>query len=668
MNPPSLDAPIRPAASSAQGAPPRLALLGNPNVGKTSLFNRLTNLLAKTSNYPGTTVELRSGLVAVGDQTIELIDLPGLYSLQATSPGEQVSRALLAGELEDTDPPLGIVAVVDATNLQRTLFIVREVKQLGLPVVVAATMNDLARKRRVAVDYQQLADQLQCSVVPISARTGEGLDDLKAAMASLAANQPTAELEVLADPPCNSCSSCPYSSGYEWAARVARQSAPQGASNDTALTAAADRWLTHRLMGPIAFGIVMLAVFASVFWIAQYPMNLLDAGMSRLADLVADVLPAGDLNSLLTQGVIGGVGGVLVFLPQICVLFFALSVLEDSGYLARAVLVVDRLMRKVGLPGQAFVPLLAAHACAIPAILATRVIDNRRDRLAAILVIPLMTCSARLPVYSMVAALLFPGSPLKAALLFTSAYALGLVAAFAVAGILRITLLPGQPSSLILDLPPYRLPSLGTAVRTALDRGWMFIRDAGTVILVISMAIWALSNYPKLQDSQLQAQVAELQAAAAAGAAGPIDMSDEQLDRLQLRLAQEHSLLGRAGMFVQPVFEPLGFDWKTSVGVLASFAAREVVVSTLSVLYETGDGTDSFLARVAHAKRADGTPAFDVATAVSLLVFFVLAMQCLPTQVVTRKETGSWKWAAFQFAYMSCLAYGAAFLAHQLFR
>ncbi len=651
--------------TAATADPPRapcIALLGNPNVGKTSLFNRLTNLLAKTSNFPGTTVEIRTAGITIGDQALQLVDLPGLYSLDATTPEEKMTRAFLTGSVEEYPLPSGIVVVVDATHLERTLFVAGQARELGLPTVVAANMTDLADRQSLHVDYRKLSERLGCPVIPISARTGQGLQELQQAIRSCCAARAPGELPILNDEPCTSCSACPYADGYRWAATLARETTHSGKRASREFTDFADRLFTHRVIGPAVFAAVMLAVFASVFWLAQFPMELLDGGFAVLGELVSKWIPAGDLNSLLTQGLIGGVGGVLVFLPQICVLFFALSILEDCGYLSRAVLVVDGWMRKVGLPGQAFVPLLAAHACAIPAIISTRVIDNRRDRLAAIMVIPLMTCSARLPVYSMIAAMLFPDSALQAALLFAAAYGLGMTAAFAVAWLLRLTILPGAPASLILDLPPYRVPSLRNALRQAWERGWSFVRDAGSVILVISLVIWALSHYPKLDDAEFQARRAEIITTADAS-----QLRDEREDLLRSRLAQEHSILGRAGKLVQPLFEPLGFDWKTSVGVLASFAAREVVVSTLSVLYGVGEeGSNSLIERVSTAKRADGTPAFGVSTSVSLLVFFVLAMQCLPTQVVTRRETGSWKWAVFQLAYMSTLAYGGAFLAKQV--
>ncbi len=524
-------------------------------------------------------------------------------------------------------------------------------------MVVAVNMIELARRQGLRIDTQKLQTRLGCPVVPVSARTGEGFVELQKQLHSFVA---LASLPVLADEPCDSCGSCPYADGHRWAATLARESVYSGRLASHQFTDTVDRIVTQRWLGPLVFLAVMLTVFALVFWLAQFPMELLDAGFGQIGGWVSQVLPASDLRSLLTDGILAGVGGVLIFLPQICILFFALAILEDSGYLARAVMVVDGWMRRVGLPGQAFVPLLAAHACAIPAIMATKVVENRRDRLVAILVIPLMTCSARLPVYTMIAAMLFPQQAWKAAGLFAGAYFLGIVAAFVMAWVFKMSILPGKPSPLILDLPPYRAPSLQNAARQAIDRGWMFLRDAGTVILLISIAIWALSTYPKFSDESFAAQLA---ASPERAAAGP-----EQLESLRSQWAQEHSIIGRAGKWVQPVFAPLGFDWKTSVGVLTSFAAREVVVSTLSVLYGMGQDAEvhTLSSRLLSAHRADGSAAFDAATCVSLLVFFVLAMQCLPTQAVTRRETGSWKWAAFQFGYMSLLAYAAAFIARHI--
>ena len=635
-----------------------VALVGNPNVGKTSVFNRLTRMSSKTSNFVGTTIEKRVGTLDADGQRIQIVDLPGLFSLDANSPEEAIAKSVLEGE--QGGRPDGVIVVVDATNLGRSLFVAGQTVDLGLPTVVAVNMVDVSRQQNRSIDFESLSAELHCPVLPISARTGEGFEALRHAIAELKNASP--QLSVLQEPLCTSCSACPYADGHAWASAIARRVTMDRRSGNHEITDRLDRILTHAWSGPVLFFATMLCVFALVFWLATYPMDWIEASFGWLAAAVSQWLPAGDINSLITDGMIGGAGSVVVFLPQICILFFALSLLEDSGYLSRAVVVVDRWMRRVGLPGQAFVPLLTAHACAIPAIMSTKVIENRRDRLAAIMVIPLMTCSARLPVYSMVAALLFPNNAWQASLLFVSAYVLGMVMAFLVAWLLKQTLLPGNASLLILDLPAYHRPSVKDALLQAYRRGVAFLRDAGTVILAISMGIWALSTYPKLDDASFQSLAATKQI--------QLDQLDEATQEVtRAQLAQEYSLIGRAGKLVQPVFQPLGYDWKTSVGVLSSFAAREVVVSTLSVLYGLGEEADdvsSLRQKLKEAKNSDGSRVFTTATSLSLLVFFVLAMQCLPTQAVTRRETGSWKWAAFQFTYMSLLAYGAALLVYQV--
>ena len=640
---------------------PTVALVGNPNVGKTTVFNKLTNLNSKTSNFSGTTVERRIGRIEIDGRAFRIVDLPGLFSFDTNSPDELVSKSFIDGN-QDLVPD-AILVVVDGTNLARSLFVARQCIDRGLPTIVAVNMVDLASKQGIEIDFDELSTSLGCKVVPLSARQEVGLEQLKAALSKLL-TQPN--LNVLSESPCQTCGTCAYAHGHAWAARIANASL-RDANNDAQRQAAGewtdsiDRFITHPMIGLVIFGGVMATVFALVFWLATIPMDWIDNLISAVAGLVSSWLPAGDFSSLLTDGILGGVGGVVVFLPQICILFFALSLLEDSGYLSRAVVVVDRWMAKVGLPGQAFVPLLAAHACAIPAIMSTKTISNRRDRLAAILVIPLMTCSARLPVYTMVAALLFPGNAFYASLIFVGAYALGILMAFVMAFLLRRTILPGDPGLLIIDLPPYRRPSLKDAFYHAYTRGIVFLRDAGTVILLISIAIWFLSTYPKTSDDKFE-EIAR-------NAGHDITaLDDNETELLRARIEQERSFLGVAGRTVQPVFRPLGFDWQTSVGVLASFAAREVVVSTLSVLYGLGDEADgsSLRKRLADAKRPDGSKVFSPATCISLLVFFVLAMQCLPTQAVTRKETGSWSWAIFQLVYMTALAYGMAFLAFQI--
>jgi ferrous iron transport protein B len=408
----------------------------------------------------------------------------------------------------------------------------------------------------------------------------------------------------------------------------------------------------------------MFVTFMLIFWIAKYPMELIKGWFSLAGGAIHRWLPEGDLASLIADGLIGGVGGMLVFLPQICLLFFVLALLEDSGYMARAAFVMDKLMSRVGLPGKAFVPMLSAHACAIPAIMSTRVIEDRRDRLATILVLPLMSCSARVPVYAMVVALLFPNDPFRAALLFAGAYLLGILAALMMAFVFKQTLLKGPTRPLVIELPHYRLPSLRNALLLMLDRAWVFIKTAGSVILVISLLLWFLAKYPKTDMADLPAEtqnrIAQLETAGDSAAAEAI------LHQAEL----EHSFAGCIGAFVQPIFAPLGFDWKMSIGVVSSFAAREAIVSTLAVLYGVGESADenvnSLYDSLRSSKHRDGAPVFTTAACLSLLVFYVLAMQCLPTQAVTRRETGSWKWPTVQLAYMSVLAYSAALVTYQI--
>ncbi len=637
-----------------------IALVGNPNAGKTTLFNRLTGLRAQTANFPGTTVEHRRGRVQLHDAEVTLADLPGLYTLDAVTPDEQIAVDALAGKLRGWQRPCGVLAVVDATNLERNLFLTSQLLEQGLPVLVALNMIDVSDQHEMHFDLAQLEERLGCPIVPISARTGRGLDQLRTALGKLVAAPAAPQLhaDLVA---CGSCGGCQYSARYDWAEQLATTTTRGDASAHGRRSEAIDRVLTHKVVGLACFAGIMLLTFMFNFWMAQYPMDLIDGWFGLASQAVGRLLPAGDLSSLLTDGVIGGVGGMLIFLPQICMLFFLLGLLEDSGYLARAVFVMDRLMYRVGLPGKAFVPLLSAHACAIPAIMSTRVIDNRRDRLATILVLPLMTCSARLPVYAMMMALLFPHDPLQASLLFAASYVLGIVAALTAAWALKSTVLPGRTRPLVIELPNYRVPSLRNALLLMFDRASEFVKTAGTTIMIISLVIWALATYPKTTEmpAAQQAQLAALESS------GQVVPAQALVDQVQL----EQSFAGQLGRGLEPIFQPLGFDWRISVGVLSSFAAREVIVSTLAVLYGVGsEGAEDaglLVDRLRASTYADGRPVFTTASCLSLLVFYVLAMQCLPTQVVTRRETGSWKWPLLQLGYMSGLAYLAALLTYQ---
>jgi ferrous iron transport protein B len=641
-----------------------IALVGNPNAGKTSLFNRLTGLRAKTANFPGTTVEHRRASLHLEGAHATLVDLPGLYSLEPSTPDERVAVDALEGQLPGMPAPDVILQVVDATNLERNLFLTSQVLELKRPMVAALNLSDAAEKQGLKFDLAELRERLGCPVVPVSARTEQGLDQLMHEVAKAARLRQAPEIhEDLAA--CGSCRGCQYAARYDWAEAVRSSSMRGDPVRHGRFSEAVDRVLTHRIAGLFCFGLVMALTFLLIFWAATFPMDLIDGLFGLASETIGRWLPQGDLNSLVTDGVIGGVGGMLVFLPQICLLFFVLALLEDSGYMARAAFVMDRLMHKVGLPGKAFVPLLSAHACAIPAIMSTRVIEDRRDRLATILVLPLMTCSARIPVYAMVTALLFPREPLKAAGLFAGAYALGITAALSMAWVFKRTMLKGPIRPLVIELPNYRLPSLRNALLLTWDRGLAFITTAGTTILVISLVLWALANYPK---TSVEDWPAEVQARLAQFTAAGDDAAAEALTQQQ---ELEHSFAGQIGHAIEPGFAPLGFDWKMSVGVLSSFAAREVIVSTLAVLYGLGadgaeEGVDSLLGTMRTATHPGGGLVFTTATCLSLLVFYVLAMQCLPTQAVARRETGSWKWPLLQLGYMTALAYLAALVTYQV--
>jgi ferrous iron transport protein B len=642
-------APCHSVASAAEADSTTVVLIGNPNTGKTTLFNRLTGLRAKTANFAGTTLERRVGAMVLGGRKVHVEDLPGLYALHAANAEERIAHESLCGT--NGPAPAAAVVVVDATNLARNLYLLSQVRQLDVPVLVALNMTDLAGREGLRVDVAALSRELGAPVVPISARTGEGLPALREALGALIDGRlPRLALPVRLSA-CGSCAGCSASPArFDWAEDVAAGASSGAPRLSAQRTARLDRILTHPVAGLAVFAALMTGLFVALFALAEYPMGAIEGGVAALGSWLGARLPEGELRSFLVDGVIGGVGGVLVFLPQIAILFFFLSLLDDSGYLARAAFVMDKLMGKVGLPGKAFVPMLSAHACAIPALMSTRVIEDRRDRLVSMLVIPLLTCSARLPVYAMVVALLFAGRPVQGGLLFAAAYALGTTAALGVAWLLRRSLLRGESRPLVIELPTYKTPSLRNALLAMRDRGGVFLHKAGTAILLISIGMWALSTYPRLPADRA-AQVRE-------------SGGDTRLQAARL----EHALAGRIGRAIEPVFRPLGFDWRIDIGVLSSFAARETLVSTLAVVYGVGDeaaASDGLRDALRAQRRADGSPLFGVATCCSLLVFFALAMQCLPTQAVTRRESGSWRWAAFQFGYMTVLAYGGALVTYQ---
>lgn len=646
-----------------------LALVGNPNAGKTTLFNALTGLRAKTANFPGTTVERKVGRMYLPKQIV-VVDLPGLYSLDSKSPDEKLASDALQGRLDHPMPDAALV-VVDATNLERNLFLVSQILELKLPVILALNMMDMAQRDGIRIDVAKLRAELGCAVVPVAARNGEGLDQLKKELNRLVSGAMPEALNH-SQPNCGSCTGCAFQARYEWTEQITTRVVDAAAVKRAAWTEKLDEVFTHPLAGVVIFNLVMIALFALIFWAAKIPMELIDHGFSTIGKWVSRHMAEGDLQSLIVDGVIGGVGGILVFLPQICILFFALTMLEDTGYLSRAAFVMDKIMRKLGLPGKAFIPMLSAHACAIPAIMSARVIDNPRDRLLTILITPLLTCSARIPVYAMVTALLFPHSPLKAALVFTGAYGVGVLAALGAAMVFRRTILPGESKALMIELPPYRVPALRTALLHTFDRAKIFVKQAGTIILMISLVLWALSHYPKSEPPAAVAAMA--QQAEQLEKAGDKAKSAElrtEVGRLTAQAALQNSYAGKIGHLIEPVIAPLGYDWQIGIGIISSFAAREVIVSTLAIVYGVGDDTadnSSLYDSLRRATRSDGTPIFNTATCVSLLVFYILAAQCLSTTAVVKRETNSWKWPLFQIAYMTGLAYVCALVVYQVLR
>jgi ferrous iron transport protein B len=649
--------------------PRRVLLIGNPNTGKTTLFNRLCGTRAKTSNFPGTTTTARVGRATVGGQVpVELVDLPGLYQVSLDVPEARIVRDVVTGSGLYARPD-AVLIVVDACNLTRNLVLAGELLAYRLPVVIALNMVDLAQRRGLTLDTVKLSDHLGCPVVPVVARRGLGLEALGEALASVLTSDYSIGRATAspADPP---PAGADAGTLERWAERVVEQSvggtAAVGSATDT-LTERLDTAFTHPVVGLLVFAGVMVGLFWTLFALATLPMDLIEAIFAYFGDVVGRMIPAGLVHDLVAEGIIGGVAGTVVFLPQICLLFFLISLIEDTGYLARAAFVMDRLLCRFGLPGHAFVPLLTAHACALPGIMATRLIPDRRDRIATILVAPFMSCSARLPVYVLLTALLFSGRPFLAGLVFAGCYLLGGAAALVSAFLFRRTLLRGRARPMILELPSYKVPSLTNALVAARDQGFAFLKTAGTVIMAICVVMWWLNTFPRVAPPA-SAEALRVEAAAAAD---PVTAAalEAEADVVEQRAVQAGSFAGRIGRTLQPVFAPLGYDWQLTVGVLTSFLAREVFVSTMSVL--VGGGGDDVedegvIQRIRTATRDDGSLIFTPATATSLLVFFVLAMQCLPTLAVTRREAGHVKWAALQLGYMSVLAYAFAFGAYQL--
>lgn len=631
-----------------------IAIAGNPNAGKTTLFNALTGLRHKVANYPGVTVERKSGEWDLGPRPVNLVDLPGLYSLDATSLDEKIARDVLTGDRADVRRPDVVVAVVDATNLERNLYLVAQLLEFDLPVVVALTMIDIFQKQDHRLDVNRLTKMLGVPVVEVNAKVGQGLDRLAEEVNNAIGTkrEMPAGLKTRMEGGAN-----PIFARYGFITNVVQSAVVHHDRDAHRRSDRIDKVLTHRFFGLVILVGVLLVIFQAIFSWAALPMDLLDQGVGAFGDLVKNSLPAGMLSDLLVDGIIAGVGGVLVFLPQIILLFLFISVLEDTGYMARAAFLMDRLMSRIGLHGKAFLPLISSFACAIPGIMATRTIESRRDRFATIMIAPFMSCSARLPVYTLMIAAFFAGQTVLGfisvgAVLMLGMYALGILTAVIVAFVLKRTVLKAPPPPFIMELPPYRMPNLKTVFLNVVERAGIFVKRAGTVILAISIVLWALMYFPRTEVSPEITTGVEANAAVAK-------------ESLQL----QQSYAGRLGHIIEPVIQPLGFDWKIGVALIASFAAREVLVSTISIIYNVGkdanEESETLVSAIRTASRPDGTPVWTPLTAVTLMVFFVLAMQCMSTVAVVRRETNTWRWPLFMIGYMSVLAYTAAFLTYQ---
>ena len=606
------------------------ALVGNPNTGKTTLFNALTGLRQKVANYPGVTVEKKEGTGRDrhGNE-FRLIDLPGAYSLDAKSPDEEVTCAVLQGERADTPRPDAVICLIDASNLERHFYLATQVMELGLPTIIVLNKTDEAAGRGITIAAKKLEERLGVPVVPMQANARVGMEQLQVALSRQ--DLPESKWESMV--------------GNDVAARYEKINALlEGtvARSDVERLTPTDRWdrvLVHPVWGWVILLGILAGLFMTIFSVATYPMDWINAGFGWLGEQVKASMAAGDLRSLITEGIIGGVGGVLIFLPQILILFFFIGLMENTGYLARVSFMMDRLMSGVGLSGKAFVPLLSSYACAIPGIMATRTMESARDRLITILVAPITSCSARLPVYLMLIALMLPiGNATQKALVLLGLYGLSILGVYAFAWVFNRTLEKTGETLMVLELPSYQRPSWREVLMQLLERGKIFLRRAGTVILGLSILLWALTTYPKSDSENASEQLA-------------------------------HSAAGRMGKAIEPVIAPLGYDWKMGVGLVASFAAREVFVSTMSIIYlgedATGEG-NTVREKMAKEKRADGTPAYNVRTCLSLLVFYVFAMQCLSTVAVTRRETNSWRWPIFQVVYLTGFAYIAALATYQI--
>lgn len=667
----------------------KVALIGNPNCGKSSLFNHLTGLRQKIGNFPGVTVDKKVGLVksdTLPDFTV--MDLPGTYSLYPSSLDERVVTQILSNP-QHPDFPEVVVVVVDASNLKRNLLLLEQLASLELRLVLALNMLDTAQEKGVEVNAFQLARQLGVQVIEINAREGVGLEGLKQAIFKAKSPSVSYALRELSFP-------APYVSFAQWHQALHQGQVDQAVVDDfqrketlqryQRITQRLEpvirrqeqsqkkqvRWDTlflHPIGGYVSFLLILFFIFQSVFVLASYPMDLIDAGMVGLTDFVRSILPESAWASLITDGLLAGIGGIVIFIPQIALLFFFIALLEESGYMARVVVLMDRLIRPFGLNGKSVIPLISGFACAVPAIMSARTIGSWKDRLITILVTPLMSCSARLPIFTILIALVIPDQPFLGifnlqGLVLLALYLLGVLSALAIGWILKSLIQVRERNVFAMELPTYQFPRWSQVFYTILEKVKTFVLEAGKVILTISIILWVLATYGPGNRQAEEVQKQEVYW---------INLPEAEKAALEASVRLEYSYAGMIGKFIEPAIRPLGYDWKMGIALLTSFAAREVFVGTLATIYAIGDGaeaeTSTIKERLLKEKRPDtGEPVFSLATSLSLMIFYVYAMMCMSTIAVVYRETKGWKWPLVQTGYMMFLAYGLAWITYLIFQ
>ncbi|WP_028298251.1 ferrous iron transport protein B [Olivibacter sitiensis] len=701
----------------------KVALVGNPNTGKSTLFNALTGLNQKVGNFPGVTVDKKTGHCKLPDgSSIEIIDLPGCYSLYPKSKDEAVVLDVLVDENNSSHPDL-IVVIADASNLKRNLLLYSQVADLHIPVILALNMIDIARKKQITIDVDQLAKELGVQVVPICARKGENIDLMKQAIANapaVAIQKELVDLDAFLAPKVREklstlaaqkssyagllllkghdlVSFLPHERQVKFDELIEEETIDRDSlqrketlqryqSIDKVLEKAVVRTplsdqkdkvtnqldfiLTHRVWGFVSFFLILLFIFQAIFAWADYPMGLIEDFFAWVEETGKSYLPGGALTSLLLDGIIAGLGGILVFVPQIAILFGFIAILEDTGYMARIAFLMDKVMRKVGLNGKSVVPLIGGLACAVPSIMASRNIENWKDRIITIMVTPLMSCAARLPVYTLLISLVVPNEKVWGffnlqGLALMAMYLLGVVAAIVVAWVMKLIIKTKERSYFIQELPIYRAPRWKNVFLTMYEKVKTFVFEVGKVIIAISIVLWVLASYgPPAKFEAVEEKYASETMLA--------EYPEEELEHMKSAELLENSYIGIVGKAIEPVIRPLGFDWKIGIALLTSFAAREVFVGTMATIYsveEPEDDTSTIRQKMEAARFADtGEKVYTTATAFSLMVFYAFAMQCMSTVAVVYRETKGWKWPLIQIAYMTTMAYLASLLVYQLLR